>query len=192
MDLGLTRSRAGVPVITEIRCSGTLVFPLVNTLHPAEALHVAGCTSNWKSLRLAFGSVEAWTCFPTWPGSAVAWVLAGTGTAQLLQKRLDREVHVGPLSSTPRWFDPSVPFQLQLEGSARPVSIAFQHSSRDSLSAKTLGRLKALGCSVDDPAAWVPPRRYPLVLSQVQSGASLYIGGGSNLVKGSGARPGLG
>ena len=56
--------------------------------------------------------------------------------------------------------------------------VAFQHHLKATVSSKSAGRLKAMGCLLDDPLAWCVPKRVNFSHPDFVAGKVLYVGAG--------------
>ena len=83
-------------------------------------------------------------------------------TATFEGRGLDGEILKVDACSGPVLFDPTWDFRVLALGSVDVVIYAFQDAGRSKLEPKLAGRLKSLGCSVDNPGAWRVPRRVSL------------------------------
>ena len=177
LDLGLAASVGGACKILEVSCSGQVVFPVVNTIL-AEAFKAHGLHFNWTSVRVCFGSQVEWSRMGSWLGSAALVCLVGDGPITLQQHRSGRADHCSEVRKAPLLLDPCVSFRVVAEGSSRPFALAFQHRLKAGLASGSVGRLKALGCVVDEPKGWMVPRRVAIDPVKVASGEVLYVGPG--------------
>ena len=74
---------------------------------------------------------------------------------------------------------PAVQFSWTASGESDVGIVAYQHISRSQMSAKTAGRLKAMGCVMGDPRGWTPPWRVPFDTRGAAQGQALYVGAGA-------------
>ena len=120
IELGLARARSGAPEVTS---SGVLLL-LVNTLL-VDALRATCRSYAWTSLRISFGSRLG--VFPNMCWFCCCLGAGGHWQCKVLAERLGRDIHEGPLSTVPRWFDPSAPssfiWRMLLARSRLPSSI---------------------------------------------------------------------
>ena len=108
-------------------------------------------------ITLLFSLSAHWANGRAWPGKAAAWAVGSNGSSSLQVKGSDGVVCDTPLVG-PVVFDPSLQFKSLTTSVETVFMIAYQSELRDSLTKKMQSRLKALGCSCDDPEAWTALR----------------------------------
>ena len=78
--------------------------------------------------------------------------MPGPGIAATFTQKLpDGKSHTRNVGLTPFLFDTSSPFDVEVAEGGGPVILAFQHQAIRTMSSKTAGRLKAMGCTLGDP-----------------------------------------
>ena len=83
------------------------------------------------------------------------------------------------VSSGPFFFHPTVDFMVESAGSHSAAAIFFQAVLGSSLQTGSAWRLKALGCSLRNPAGSMVPRRVAFQDQLIASGEALHMGRGS-------------
>ena len=84
---------------------------------------------------------------PAWAGPLA---LPGTATVKFSQRRASDVVFERAVGDAPFVLDSSAPFGFAYDSSPVSVLLAFQHASREKVSSKTRGRMKATGCVTDE------------------------------------------
>ena len=156
LDIGLQQGRSDVPKVADIECGTRPLMPLVNTVL-SLGLNCKNSRVNWTSVRLVFISSQSGVTGSRWLGSAVAWKPSGEGRAVFYQGRGVGGSFSAELSNCPLFFDPSRPFAIASGDNKAVAASAYQHELKPELNQKSLNRLKAMDCSIDDPLGWFGP-----------------------------------
>ena len=119
-----------------------------------------------------------WSNGRSWLGLAAAWSADVDSSVSLHVKRGDGSGDSFLLRS-PVVFDPSQPFRFTSDSAEVAVLLVFQSEHRDLILPRMQGRLKALGCNVEDPEALVLPVRFHADGASVNHDRLLYIGAGA-------------
>ena len=129
--------------------------------------------------QVSIGSTSKWTGRPEYPSYAL-WLICGLEERAVLGIRSG--THVVDYPVVGRGSGAALMWSPKLDACIAPARrcwvsvIAYQHQARGQLTKASLNRLKAMGFSIDLPAAWLPPRRIPLAIDDALKGGVLYIG----------------
>ena len=157
---------------------GWLFLPLLNTVLTAT---LRSTISHFilTTVEVAFDTVSCWSSQGRLVSSALLFSLAGKATATFHQKRLGLPEFSAPVSSIPFLFDATSEFRFTFAAPGGAVILAAQNLERFELDVKSWGKLESRGFGVEDPKAWVVPKRRPFDLQGVLNRSLCYVGKGS-------------
>ena len=142
-----------------------------------RAARACGRPLNWTSLQISFGTVSEWKGCREYPSYAL-WLVCGLEGPAVLSIRASQGILDSPLEGQgpgeALMWSPMLDAAISLSRRCRISVVAFQHGARDVLTKASLNRLKAVGFSIDAPAAWVAPRRIALDIEDVLKGGTLH------------------
>ena len=173
LSLGLLATRDGRLVVADGRAVDSRICPSLCSLLK-ESLRESGAHFQWTSVQVNV-NVD-----PEWHDDALNIGVSLVGSLGTYRGGKLEIQGLGPfcIKAKAVLFDASIPHRAQAYSGVRVSFIAYQHPLRDEASKEIKAQLKALGCCLDDPHAWVPPRRCSLDLEAIKSGRALYIGRG--------------